>query len=160
MTVRLMHEVPARVERVVIAGVGGVYFTRNNHWRAAIADGILTETDTGLSPVQRMFRDFARQPGKDPIALAACMRSPRTALSADELADIRLPALVICGGSDEVSGPPGPLAAALGDACAVAIPNRDHMRTVGDRLYKQTALQFLSEQRTPAGGNNGDIHGV
>jgi hypothetical protein len=40
------------------------------------------------------------------------------------------------------------------------VPNRDHMRTVGDRLYKQTVLQFLSEQHTPAGGNDGDIYRV
>lgn len=157
MTVRLMHEAPERVERAIVAGVGGVYFTRDNGWRAMIADGILAESDTALSSVQRMFRDFARQPGKDPVALAACMRSPRASLSADQLASLRTPALVVCGGSDEVSGPPEPLAAALGNARAAVAPNRDHMRTVGDKLYKQAVLEFLGRQKA-TGGEHGALH--
>jgi pimeloyl-ACP methyl ester carboxylesterase len=146
ITVRLMREAPERMERAIIAGVGGVYFTRDKDWRGTIADGILAGSEAGLSRVQRMFRAFARQPGKDPIALAACMRSPRTSLSREQLAAIRTPALVVCGGADEVSGPADPLAAALGNARAVIIPNRDHMRTVGDKVYKDTVLDFLRER--------------
>jgi len=157
MTVRLMHDAPERVARAIVAGVGSVYFSRDNGWRAMVADGILAETDAGLSPVQRMFRDFARQPGKDPVALAACMRSPRTSLSAEELASLRTPALVVCGGSDDVSGPPGPLAAALGSARAAVVPNRDHMRTVGDKLYKQAVLEFLGRHNA-TGGEHGALH--
>ena len=155
MTVRLMHDAPELVARAIVAGVGGVYFSRDNGWRAMIANGILAESDAGLSPAQRMFRDFARQAGKDPVALAACMRSPRTSLSAEELASLRTPALVVCGGSDEVSGPPEPLAASLGNARAVTITNRDHMRTVGDRLYKQAVLEFLG--RRNARGEHGAL---
>jgi pimeloyl-ACP methyl ester carboxylesterase len=126
-----------------VGGVGEVYFTRNNAWRAAVADGILAAEGAPLSPVQKMFRDFAHQRGKDPLALAACMRSPRNPLSRDALAAIAIPVLVVCGETDEVSGPPEPLAAALGNGRAVSIPKRDHMLTVGDKLYKQAVLEFL-----------------
>ena len=68
-----------------------------------------------------------------------------------------MPALVVCGGSDDVSGPPDPLAAALDNAQAVSIPDRDHMRTVGDRLYKQAVLEFLGRQNV-TGGEHGALH--
>jgi hypothetical protein len=34
----------------------------------------------------------------------------------------------------------------LPNARAVDIPDRDHNRAVGDRVYKQAALEFLDER--------------
>jgi pimeloyl-ACP methyl ester carboxylesterase len=143
LTLQVCHRFPAQVSCAIIGGVGEVYFTRSNGWRAAIADGILADERAPLSPVQKMFRNFAHQRGKDALALAACMRSPRTPPNRDELAAIATPALVVCGETDEVSGPAQPLAAELGNGRAVTIPRRDHMLTVGDKLYKQAVLEFL-----------------
>jgi hypothetical protein len=55
--------------------------------------------------------------------------------------------LVVCGETDDVSGPAKPLASALSNARAVTVPKRDHMRTVGDKVYKQAVLEFLRAQR-------------
>jgi pimeloyl-ACP methyl ester carboxylesterase len=151
LTLQVCHRFPARISRAIVGGVGDVYFTRSNGWRALIADGILADNGATLSPVQQMFRNFARQRGKDALALAACMRSPREPLSRADLATIIVPALVVCGETDEVSGPPGPLAAALGNASGVTIPRRDHMLTVGDKLYKAAVLEFLGQQNDTDG---------
>ncbi|MBV9570239.1 MAG: alpha/beta hydrolase [Alphaproteobacteria bacterium] len=143
IALRFAHEHPQRIKGLVTGGVGATYFTRNQQWRIMIADGLLAEDVSLLSPVQRMFRDFASQSGKDRLALAACMRAPRFNMSRDDFARISSPALVVCGETDEVSGPPEPLASALGNAHAILVPKRDHMLTVGDKMYKQAVIEFL-----------------
>ncbi|HEX3809787.1 MAG TPA: alpha/beta hydrolase [Rhizomicrobium sp.] len=145
MTARLMKEHGSFVRRAVVAGVGDMYFKRSNEWRARIADAIVAPPDAELkTDDEKTFRIFANQPDKDPQALAACMRSPRQVLSAEELHRIKTPVLVVCGGEDTVSGPPEPLAEAFAHGKAVVIPGRDHMLTVGDKLYKKAVLEFLS----------------
>jgi pimeloyl-ACP methyl ester carboxylesterase len=144
VALRFAYEHAERVNAAIVGGVGGNYFTRRQDWRAAIADGLLAGDTASLTPVQRMFRDFANQPGKDPRALSACMREPKPPLSRQQLASIMLPALVVCGETDNVSGPPEPLAAALGNARAITVSKRDHMLTVGDKLYKRAVLEFLT----------------
>src|SRR3954463_11600854 len=74
IAIRLGFEHAPSVRALVTGGVGETYFTRTDAWRIAIADALLAPHDVPLSPVQRMFRDFAFQPGKDIQALAACMR--------------------------------------------------------------------------------------
>src|SRR5581483_863787 len=146
MTVRLLKDQPQLFTRAVVAGVGDVYFKRSMEWRVMIADAILAPPDANLKTVEeRLFQAFANQPGKDPKALSACMRSPRHPLPREALAAIKTPALVVCGGEDRVSGPPEPLAAALGNARAVVVPHRDHMLTVGDKVYKKAVLEFFAE---------------
>jgi len=144
LTIRLLHNQPKRVRAAVIGGVGSNYFSRTNDWRTAIADGLIAKDASSLSPTQRMFREFASQPGKDVLALAACMRAPRSPLSRQDLAAIATPSLVVCGEADQVSGPAEALASALGHARAVTVPKRDHMLTVGDKLYKQAVVAFLA----------------
>lgn len=146
IVVRLAYERPQLVRAFVVGGVGSNYFSRSNNWRASIADGLTASNPSSLNPAQRMFRDFASQPGKDVLALAACMRASRFNLSADELASIQVPALVVCGETDDVSGPAEALADALGNARAITVPKRDHMLTVGDKVYKQAVLMFLAER--------------
>ena len=144
MTVRLLKDHPQLFTRAVVAGVGAVYFTRSNEWRVMIADAIAAPPDMDLKTAEeRMFQAFANQPGKDAAALSACMRSPRHVLSREGLRAIETPALVVCGGEDKVSGPPGPQAEALGNARAVTVPGRDHMLTVGDKVYKKAVLEFF-----------------
>jgi pimeloyl-ACP methyl ester carboxylesterase len=143
IALRLAHKHPHRVRALITGGVGETYFSRDQNWRNAIAEAILVDDVAQLSPVQRMFRDFAAQAGKDRVALAACMRAPRFNLDRVALAAIAVPALVVCGETDDVSGPAQPLASALGNARAVTVPKRDHMLMVGDKVYKQAVLDFL-----------------
>ena len=53
------------------------------------------------------------------------------------------PVLVVCGELDETSGPPEPLARAFPNGHALTVPRRNHHSTVGDRVYKDAALEFL-----------------
>jgi len=136
----------ARVERLIVGGVGETYFSTAQGTRERIV-AALEAPDSGsvTDPVGRDFRAFAEQAGKDLLALAACMRSIRQRLSAAELARVGVPVLVVCGETDALTGRPGPLAAAFPNGRAVTVPRRDHMTTVGDKLYKQAVLEFLSE---------------
>ncbi len=142
--IQLLMEHPEAIRRLVIAGVGANYFHQAAATRFAIADALLAPDATRITdPAQKMFRAFAGQPGKDIVALAACMRGERRFFSLAKLSAATRPALVICGENDTTSGPPGPLAAALHDAIAVTVPGRDHMSTVGDKTTKSAVVEFL-----------------
>ncbi len=67
-------------------------------------------------------------------------------MTPDEVAAIDTPTLVAVGTTDEVAGPADKLAALMPHAKVLDIPGRDHMRAVGDRVYKNGVLQFLSER--------------
>ena len=57
-----------------------------------------------------------------------------------------MPVLIAVGSADDVAGS----AQALGDIIpgseVLDIPNRDHMRAVGDKVYKAGVLDFLSRR--------------
>ncbi len=137
-------EHPEAIGKLVIAGVGEKYFHQHEATRFGIADALLARDPAQISdPTQKMFRAFASQPGKDIAALAACMRGDRHYFSHAELSGATLPALVICGEIDDVSGPPEPLAEAINGARAITVPGRDHMSAVGDKVTKFSTIDFL-----------------
>ena len=146
LSMRLLMEHSARVSKLVIGGVGETYFGPAQFARGEIVTALeAPDKGTITDPVGRAFRAFAEQGGKDLKALAACMRGDRKPFTASQLACARQPVLVVCGDADELTGAPGPLAAAFANGRAVTIARRDHMTTVGDKLYKQAVLNFLSE---------------
>jgi pimeloyl-ACP methyl ester carboxylesterase len=143
---QLLSAHPDITQKLVVAGVGETYLREGPKARFAIADALLEPDATRITdPVSKSFRAFADQPGKDRLALAACMRGDRRFVPAAELGRTTRPVLVICGDRDAISGRPGPLAAALADARAVTIPGRDHMSAVGDKRTKQAVVDFLAE---------------
>jgi pimeloyl-ACP methyl ester carboxylesterase len=151
MSLLLRHA--ERFSKLIIGGVGASYLdvgaaeqgTNDPSRRAMIADALVTDDLASITNrTAREFRIFAEQAGKDRIALAACMRGNRDAFSAADLARSTRPVLVVCGENDLLTGPPGPLAAAFADGRAVIVPRRDHMTTVGDKLYKRAVLDFLA----------------
>ena len=101
------------------------------------------DKDSITDPRAKMFRAFADQPGKDRLALAACMRAMSPSLPRETLLKLQRPVLVVDGGEDETAGRPEPLAAALADGRAVTIPGRDHMSAVGDRKVRQAVIDFF-----------------
>ncbi len=147
--IRVMAQFETRVRTLSLGGVGGHYISgpriASEASRLALAAALLTDDKAGITdPRARMFRDFADQPGKDRIALAACMRGMSPGLPVETLSQLQQPVLVVCGQRDDISGPPEPLAAAFAHGFSVAIPGRDHMSAVGDRKTRQAVLDFLT----------------
>ena len=95
----------------------------------------------------RMFRAFAEQSKGDLRALAACMRALRArVMTPEDVARITAPTLIAVGTRDAIAGDPHGLAALMPNAKVLEITNRDHMPAVGDKIFKQGALAFLSER--------------
>jgi pimeloyl-ACP methyl ester carboxylesterase len=99
--------------------------------------------DDVTDPQARTFRIFADQTNSDRLALAACMRATREPISAETIARISCPVLVAVGTTDIVAGSGTELAALIPGARALDITGRDHMRAVGDRVYKEGVSAFL-----------------
>ncbi|HXC53852.1 MAG TPA: alpha/beta hydrolase [Rhizomicrobium sp.] len=153
IALQLLVRHPERVRKLIVGGVGESYLDSPQNLRDRVADpavraeiaAALTAPDpaTIASPTARAFRAFADQPGKDRLALAACMSAPTMNLPRAVLATARRPVLVVCGETDALTGGPDGLAAAFPDGRAVTVPRRDHMTAVGDKVYKQAVLDFL-----------------
>jgi pimeloyl-ACP methyl ester carboxylesterase len=155
IAIHLAAEHPANVSKLIVGGVGESYLDPPDKLRDRVADprvraeivAALTTDDpsTITNANARGFRAFADQPGKDRLALAACMSAPTVNLPASALAKVTLPVLVVCGEKDELTGRPDGLAAAFANGHAVTVPGRDHMTAVGDKVYKQAAVEFLKQ---------------
>jgi pimeloyl-ACP methyl ester carboxylesterase len=154
IALQLLTTHPERIEKLVIGGVGASYLSAAETStdrladplvRERLADALLTPDKASISdPIALRFREFAELPGKDRLALAACMRAMRPPIRADVLARAQVPVLVVCGEHDDLTGPPGPLAAAFPNGEAMTVPGRDHMSTVGDKLFKDAVREFFA----------------
>ena len=146
---RLLAAHPERVVKLAVAGVGENYLQgsiTSPEARAALADALTTpDKDSITDPRAKMFRAFADQPGKDRLALAACMRAMSPHLAADVLARLPGPILVVDGSEDETAGRAEPLAAAFANGHAVTIAGRDHMSAVGDKNTRQAVIDFFRQ---------------
>ena len=98
--------------------------------------------------VGRTFRAFAMQTRSDLRALVACIRGSRQTLTREEVAKIRAPTLIAVGTKDLVAGSASELAALIPGAQALDIPGRDHMLAVGDKVFKQRAVEFLADRKS------------
>jgi pimeloyl-ACP methyl ester carboxylesterase len=138
---------PERVRSALLGGVGirlvdGVGLNPDTIAAALEAPSLAEVSD----PTGHVFRAFAEQTKSDLRALAACMRGSRQPLSRDALAGIAVPVLVAAGTKDVIAGSCDELAALMPGAQALAIPDRDHMLAVGDRVFKAGVLQFLERR--------------
>jgi pimeloyl-ACP methyl ester carboxylesterase len=137
------HE-PARVRSAVLAGVG-LSLIGGRDVRETIAAALEAPTlDAVSDPTGRTFRAFADQTRSDLRALAACIRGSSERLSRADAAAITVPVLVAAGTTDDVAGPVRPLGELIPGAEVLEIPGRDHMRSVGDRVFKDGTLAFLA----------------
>jgi pimeloyl-ACP methyl ester carboxylesterase len=103
--------------------------------------------DDVSDPVGRTFRAFADQTRSDRRALAACLRGSRRLMTREEAADITVPVLIAVGTVDEIAGSASALAEVIPGSEVLDIPERDHMRAVGDKVYKNGVLEFLSSRK-------------
>jgi pimeloyl-ACP methyl ester carboxylesterase len=102
--------------------------------------------DDVTDPVGRTFRAFADQTRSDRRALAAALRGSRRLMTNDEAASINVPVLIAVGTTDDIAGSAQALQQVIPGSQVLEIPNRDHMRAVGDRVYKEGVLDFLSRR--------------
>jgi pimeloyl-ACP methyl ester carboxylesterase len=147
MTAWLAHRVPQRLRSAILGGIamglidgGG---PGENVAKALEADSLDDVTD----PIGRTFRAFADQTRSDRRALAACLRGSRRLMTREEAADITVPVLIAVGTADEIAGSTAELGKIIPGSKVLDIPNRDHMRAVGDKVYKTGVLEFLSQRK-------------
>jgi pimeloyl-ACP methyl ester carboxylesterase len=147
MTAVLARSQPKRLRSAIFGGIGIGLIEGGgpgeNVVKALEADSIDEVTD----PVGRTFRAFADQTRSDRRALAACLRGSRRLMTRDEAAEIAVPVLIAVGTSDEIAGSAEALGKIIPGSQVLNIPNRDHMRAVGDKVYKAGVLDFLSQRK-------------
>jgi pimeloyl-ACP methyl ester carboxylesterase len=135
-----------RVRSAILGGLG-IHLVEGAGLPGSIADALEAPSiDDVTDPEGRMFRAFADQTKSDRMALAACIRGSRQSLSRSDVARIAVPVLIAVGTKDNIAGSPHELAALIPGSCALDIPGRDHMLSVGDRVFKEAVLTFLSER--------------
>jgi pimeloyl-ACP methyl ester carboxylesterase len=138
---------PEHVRSAVLGGVGGRLVGGIGLQPDTIAQGLEAPSLAEVTdPTAHVFRVFAEQTKSDLRALAACMRGSRQPLDRDALAGMAVPVLVAAGTKDLIAGSPADLAALMPGAQVLAIPDRDHMLAVGDRVFKAVVLKFLAER--------------
>jgi pimeloyl-ACP methyl ester carboxylesterase len=139
----LALKAPERVRALILGGVGENLIEDSGLPRG-LAEAMEAERIEDIDDsTLKIFRGFAESTRSDLAALAACARGPRRALAPELLSQIAVPTLICVGARDDVAGDPHPLAEFFPNVRIVDIPGRDHNRAVGDRMYKQAALEFL-----------------
>lgn len=132
------------VDRAVFAGLG-INMVKGVGNSEPVAQALEAENIDDISHAgARMFRLFAEQTKSDLKALAACIRSSRQKITPDQLATIKPAVLVAVGTDDEIAGSAAELVALIPGAQVLDIPGRDHMKAVGDKVYKQGVVDFLA----------------
>ena len=135
-----------RVRSAILGGLG-IRLIKGVGLPESIANALeAPSADDVTDPQGRMFRIFADQTKSDRLALAACIRGSRQLLSPSDAARITVPVLIAVGTKDNIAGSPHELAALMPRARAIDIPDRDHMLSVGDRVFKEAVLEFLAER--------------
>lgn len=132
---------PERFNKVVVGGVGDNIFRHDDPEAAAraIESGEASEGDPGVA---QAFAVFARAPGNDPAALAACLRRPREPVRPEDLSGLKVPTLVVLGDRD-FAGPADKLMEALPDARLVTLAGADHFGTPKDFRFIEAVVDFL-----------------
>jgi len=146
MTAQLALSAPERLRSAIFGGIGMAMIEGGGPGENVAEALEAASIDEVTDPVGRTFRAFADQTRSDRLALAACMRGSRGLMSAEELGRIAVPVLIAVGTSDEIAGSAQALGEIIKGSEVLDIPNRDHMRAVGDKVYKAGVADFLSRR--------------
>jgi pimeloyl-ACP methyl ester carboxylesterase len=147
MTAWLARSQPQRLRSAIFGGLGLGLIEGGGPGEEVAKALEAPALDDVTDPVGRTFRAFADQTRSDRRALAACLRGSRRLMTRDEAAGITVPVLIAVGSSDEIAGSAEALGKIVPGAQVLDIPNRDHMRAVGDKVYKTGVLEFLSQRK-------------
>ena len=131
---------PDRFRKIVIGGVADNVFT--SPASELTAHAIETGEYLGRDPVSAAIARFAKAPGNDPAALAACLRRPPDALTEADLGGVSVSVLVVVGEKD-FAGSADRMIAALPDARLLPLPGMDHFGTPKDFRFVEAALDFI-----------------
>jgi pimeloyl-ACP methyl ester carboxylesterase len=147
MTAWLALSEPQRLRCAILGGIGIGGLIEGTGPGEKVAEALEAPSlDDVTDPVGRTFRAFADQTRSDRRALAACLRGSRDLMTREQAARIDIPVLIAVGTSDEIAGSARALGEIIGGSEVLDIPNRDHMRAVGDKVYKQGVIDFLSRR--------------
>lgn len=136
---------PEKVATLILGGLGIGMVDGVGDWDPIAAALLADDPATVTHPRGKMFRAFADQTRSDRRALAACIGTSRELLTEAEVKRIAQPVLVAVGTRDDIGGSPDELAGLMPRGESFSIEGRDHMLAVGDRSFKQRALEFLRE---------------
>jgi pimeloyl-ACP methyl ester carboxylesterase len=146
ITAVLARSQPKRLRSAILGGIGIGLIQGGGPGENVAAALEAPSLDDVTDPVGRTFRAFADQTRSDRRALAACLRGSRRLMTEEEAAGIAVPVLIAVGTADEIAGSAEALGKIIQGSQVLNIPNRDHMRAVGDRVYKAGVLEFLSRR--------------
>src|SRR5450756_1893365 len=146
MTAWLSLSQPQRLRSAIFGGIGMGLIEGGGPGENVASALEASSLDEVTDPVGRTFRAFADQTRSDRRALAACLRGSRRLMTKEEAAGITVPVLIAVGTTDEIAGSAQALGKIIPGARVLDIPNRDHMRAVGDKVYKTGVLEFLSDR--------------
>ena len=147
MTAWLARNEPQRLRSAILGGIGIGGLIDGTGPGEAVAEALeKLSLDDVTDRVGRTFRAFADQTRSDRRALAACLRGTRGLMRKEEAARIDVPVLIAVGTADDVAGSAAALGKIIPGSEVLDIPNRDHMRAVGDKVYKTGVLDFLARR--------------
>jgi pimeloyl-ACP methyl ester carboxylesterase len=133
-----------RPRAAVLGGVGS-NMLKSREFGGAIAEAMRApDKNTVTDKFARSFRDFADLTGADREALAAIQSMARPPL--ERLAQITIPALILCAENDPLVQNPQELADAIPGA-KVAIVGGTHLNVVNNPEFQRELLEFLDEHR-------------
>ena len=147
MTAWLALNAPERLRSAILGGIGIAMIEGGGPGENVAQALEAPSLDDVTDPAGRTFRAFADQTRSDRLALAACLRGSRELMTKEEVAGISLPVLIAVGTTDEVAGSAEALGEVIPGSEVLDIPARDHMRAVGDKVYKAGVLDFLSRRK-------------
>jgi pimeloyl-ACP methyl ester carboxylesterase len=146
ITANLAIAHPGRVRAAIFGGMGRRLVTGGGLGTNVVAALEAPSIDGVTDPQGYLFRRFAEVTKSDLRALAACARAGAPPLAPADVANLAIPVLIAVGTKDTIAGSPHELAKLIPGARVLAIPERDHMLAVGDRVYKDGVLAFLRER--------------
>jgi pimeloyl-ACP methyl ester carboxylesterase len=148
MTAVLAQKAPQRLRSAILGGIG-IGLIEGGGPGENVAEALEAPSlEDVTDPVGRTFRAFADQTRSDRRALAACLRGSRRLMTREEAAGITgVPVLIAVGTADEIAGSAAALGEIIPGSQVLDIPNRDHMRAVGDKVYKSGVTDFLSRRQ-------------
>lgn len=134
---------PELVSKLVLAG-NGYNMIEGSFDSSEIYDGLAAVNINAVkTKIGTEFRTFAEMTGSDLKALAACIMGGRAYIEQSVFEALEVETMVIVGTEDTVAVDGEKLAEIIPNGHFEPIPKRNHMNAVGDKVYKQTVLDFI-----------------